>query len=249
MASNTRNSQTRSYTGRQWFYGGLLVFVVAVGLPIIGVPSLRTRLSDRILAIKASLRTDSIVPVTVAAANNSNPFPAEFEKTAREMKPAILPPIERIFTLQYKNAKPLPGVIVKNNRQQSTPSEANSEPSSKGRQEFNSIIEDSSTDDLRVVDDPSSPSARKEPKYQKGTMEQSAFDLLVSKNPTVADIVKGSHPGLHLKTWDAAKIDGDTYWVRLKLQADKNPESEYIWTVKMQSKEVVPLSFNAKSIS
>jgi hypothetical protein len=88
-----------------------------------------------------------------------------------------------------------------------------------------------------------------EPKYQKGALEQTAYDLLIQSNSSIAEIVKGGHPLLRLKSWDVAKRENDTYWVRLKLQLDKNPEQEYIWVVKIQSKEVTPLNFNAKSIS
>jgi hypothetical protein len=254
MASNIKNNQARMYSGRQWFYGGLLVFVVVVGLPIIGVPSLRDRLSERIMAIKASLQTDSIAPVTVAAANNSNPFPAEFEKTVREMKPPVFAPLERIFTLKYRNSKPMQGRIVDGSRRDLNPEPAaEAANKNKGAQEFGSIIEDSSAENSNASagapDAVASVSENEAPKYQKGPMEQSAYDLLLKANSTVADIIKGTHPGLHFKSWDAAKREGDTYWVRLKLQMDKNPEAEYIWTVKLQSKQVAPLNFNAKSIS
>ncbi len=92
-------------------------------------------------------------------------------------------------------------------------------------------------------------SSGSELKYQKGQIEQQAYDLLLKSNPTVAGMVQGNNPSLHFKSWDAANRGEDTYWVRLKFQSNGNPEEEYIWQVKIQANQVTPLSYNARSIS
>ena len=96
----------------------------------------------------------------------------------------------------------------------------------------------------------STPSGSTEPeiKYQKGKIEQEAYDLLLKSKPTVAGMVQGSNPSLQFKSWDAASRGDDTYWVRLIFQSEGN-DQEYIWQVKLQSSQVTPLSYNARSIS
>ncbi|MBN1569619.1 MAG: hypothetical protein JXA73_17370 [Acidobacteria bacterium] len=87
------------------------------------------------------------------------------------------------------------------------------------------------------------------PKYQQGTMEQEAYDLLLSSTPGIAEIVKGNNPSYIFKSWDAAGRGDDIYWVRLKLEAEGKPAADYIWQVRLGSKQVSPLNFNARRIS
>ena len=87
-----------------------------------------------------------------------------------------------------------------------------------------------------------------EPKYQKGQIEQKAYDLLLKTLPVVAGMVQGSNPDLQFKSWDAASRGDDVYWVRLKFQPKEGSESEYIWLVKLQSGQVTPHNYNAREI-
>jgi hypothetical protein len=260
MASDVKKRQNsfRFYTVRQWIYGGLLLFIAVVGLPIIGVPKLRDRLSERVLGFKAAIHADNIVPVTLRVGENTEPFPVEFARPEPLLpRPPQFPSLDRIFTAKYSSGvikaveepdkvkKELKTESIREPRTESQPeqrAESKTGSSIRSRPEFTIVSDNPAEDeqDTRQND---------EPKYQKGALEQTAYDLLIQSNSSIAEIVKGGHPLLRLKSWDVAKRENDTYWVRLKLQLDKNPEQEYIWVVKIQSKEVTPLNFNAKSIS
>ena len=50
-------------------------------------------------------------------------------------------------------------------------------------------------------------------------------------------------------SWDAAGRGEDIYWVRLKFRSEGKTDIEYIWQVQLQSKQVTPLNYNARSLS
>jgi hypothetical protein len=235
----------RFYKVRQRIYGGLLVFVVVIGLPIIGVPSLRELLSQRVLAIKLAFSDNGVVPVTIKVGENKQPFPAEYERPAPLLpSPPKLPPLDRIFTLErdryvqpiqpaQPSPRPAPGTPA-------TPRIAvdRKEPADRDRPEI-SITREEPPEDLQDS------TQGDEPKYRKGAIEQNAYDLLLKTFPAVAKIVQGSN----FKSWDAASRGNDVYWVRLKLQSKESSEAEYIWIVKLQSNQVTPFNYNAREIS
>jgi hypothetical protein len=264
MASdvNKRQNSFRFYSVRQWIYGGLLLFIAVVGLPIIGVPKLRDRLSERVMGFKTAVIGNNIVPVTLRVGENTEPFPVEFARPEPLLpRPPQFPSLDRIFTAKYSSgvikAVEDPDIVKKEPKAESI-REPRTEPRPEQRTEQRTESQTGSSIQSRpeftiVSDNPAEEEqdARQndDPKYQKGAMEQTAYNLLIQSNSSIAEIVKGEHPLLRFKSWDAAKRENDTYWVRLKLQLDKNPEQEYIWVVKIQSKEATPLNYNAKSIS
>jgi hypothetical protein len=221
------------YRRRQILSTSLLIFVVVVGLPIVGVPSLRHRLSTRVMALKTAMSGD-IKPVTLEAGENHEPLPAEFNAAPPVPHPPELPQPERLFTMQPKapaetGAAKAPRVlrmerILPSSGKTMEPPVQQAETAAATPPEGELLL-----------------------KYQKGKAEQDAYDLLVNSNPTVAGMVKGSNPSLNFKEWDAANRGEDTYWVRLKFQSEGN-EAEYIWQVKLESRQVSPLNFNARGI-
>jgi hypothetical protein len=89
-----------------------------------------------------------------------------------------------------------------------------------------------------------------DPVYGQGKPEQEAYDLLLKSNEAISGLIKGSSVGLRFKTWGAAKIDDDAFLVRLTfVQTSDNSEVQYIWRVKPVSKEISPLSRNARVLS
>ncbi len=87
------------------------------------------------------------------------------------------------------------------------------------------------------------------PVYLTGALEKEAYDLLLKSNQTLSGMVNGSDPTQRFKSWGAAKRGDGSFWVRVIFT--KSPalgEVEYIWQVKLESKEVIPLSFNARSL-
>jgi len=86
-----------------------------------------------------------------------------------------------------------------------------------------------------------------EPEFRQGEMEKQAYGLLLQWNPNVDQMVRGSNASLQFKNWSAAKRDEDTYWVRILFQnAADRTEVAYIWEVKISSKQVTPLNYNAR---
>jgi hypothetical protein len=226
VTTDVKDRQIRLfYAIRRRIYGGLLIFVVVVGLPIVGVPSLRQRLSRRVLAFKSAFSSD-IIPAKAAVGENMQPFPAEFERPEPlPPKPLQPPSLDRIYTAQFPS---------------NAPPRISSTRKTAPKPEVAISTENSSEEPPSASDE--------EPKYQKGEIELSAYDLLIQSNPTVAKMVQGGNPSLHFKSWDAAGRGDDIYWVRLKFKSEGNPDVEYIWQVKLQSKEVTPLSHNAREI-
>jgi hypothetical protein len=213
---------------------GLLVFVVVVGLPIIGVPYLRHRLSMRVMELKSGWAGD-IKPATLDVGANHEPFPAEYQKFVPPVpRPPDLAEVKRVFDM-------------------APPSQASprSPRASSGLTKIKILppLPEKTAEPVLQADSQMDKPAESALKYQKGKAEQDAYDLLLKSNAKVAKMVEGSDPSLKFKSWDAANRGEDIYWVRLKFQSEENPEEEYIWQVKVQSNEVTPLSYNARSIN
>jgi hypothetical protein len=213
------------YRKRQRVSMALLLFVVIAGLPIVGVPQWRHRLSERVSTLKTAL-SGEIKPATLEVGANNNPFPREYENPEPVVpKPPVLPPMDRVFTAQPSPPVSRPRPARETARiKEPPPSPEPSEPAAE------------------------TPPAAAEPRYQQGKTEEEAYDLLLSSNPKVAGMVRGSDPSLKFKSWDALGRGDDVYWVRLKFQSEEDPDAEYIWQVKIQSKEITPLSHNARTL-
>jgi hypothetical protein len=227
-------SSSRFYKTRQRIYSGLLLFVVIVGLPIVTVPSLRQRLTTRVQLFKTAMAGIQS-PVAVQVGANHEPFPEEY----RRPEP-VIPQIaqvshsEKVLTTAqggYVPSRGLTRLIVKEPKKDSISSSAEG---AEATEQSESATESE---------------ANAQPKYQQGKIEQEAYNLLTQSNATVAGMVQGGNPALKFKSWDAAARGDDVYWVRLTFKPEGKPEVEYIWQVKVQSKLVTPLSYNARAIS
>jgi hypothetical protein len=223
------------YRRRQWFSLSLLLFIVIVGLPIVGVPSLRTRLSMRVTAIKAAWAGDRN-PSMMDVGANKVPMPAEYQRPEPIIpKPPVMPNLAKVYTMDSPITSPggsVKGTIVPKVRTMKIP-----------------VAGKIALAEQAASGATAGPSEGSEIKYQRGIAEQSAYDLLLKESPAVAEMIQGKNPALKFKSWDAAGRGEETYWVRLKFQSEGNVEVEYIWIVKLQSNQVSPLNFNARSIS
>ena len=227
-------------------YTGLLIFVVAVGLPLIGIGPLRHRLKTRFDIMRAAVRGEQQQqPAFARVGENQAPFPREYEQPQNRSAfwakliaplqhqtivaadqggvPTIIPPpLRRIPrpTLPIPSKEKLraaPGALV------SAPEQAAAETTR---------------------------SAVSEPVYKKGESEQEAYDILLNANQTLAGMVKGSDATLKFQDWAAANMGENSYYVMVTfLQTADNVARKYIWSVKVSSKEVTPLSSYAMSIS
>ena len=228
---------------RDLFYAGLLAFVLLAGLSIAGIPPLRHRLTSRVFTLRAALVGEK-KPLSAQVGQNPEPLPPEFQRPAPAApRPIQLPPMERIFTADKGASTPPAGSHspLSSPRILHTPGKVarGEAPEENNREAQNAEAAQPATES----------SSGSELKYQKGQMEQQAYDLLLKSNATVAGMVQGNNPSLRFKSWDAASRGDDTYWVRLKFQSSGNPDEEYIWQVKIQANQVTPLSYNARSIS
>lgn len=217
------------YRTRQRVYGALLLFVIVAGVPIAAVPKLRTRVVTRAQVLWEAM-TGKRAPAMVQVGEYQEPFPSEFARPAPPV-PQVLhfPPPEKVLSTKQGGFIPRSdsksGMIARK-----SPSSIEGEEAGEERE-------------------PESAEGDNEPKYQQGKMEQEAYDLLLNSNPAIAEIVKGNNSSFKFKAWDAAIRGEDTYWVRLKLETGGKPEADYIWQVKLQSKQASPLNYNARSIS
>jgi hypothetical protein len=208
---------------------GLLLFIVIVGLPIVGVPHLRERLSTRIQTLKAAIAGD-VSPATLQVGAQHEPFPSEFEEPEPlAPQPPKLPQMDRVYTLT-----PSRTYTPSASPQTETADRSATEPSV-------TFTDEGETE--------SGTPAEPEIEYLQGQAEEDAYNLLLQSNSKVAELVKGGDPSLKFKSWDAARRGDDVFRVRLKFQSEGHPEAEYIWQVKLQSNEVTPLSYNARTIS
>ena len=226
----------RFYRKRNRFYTVLLLFVVVIGLPIVTVPHLRNRLSARIQLLKAAV-AGNVNPVVAQVGANQEPFPSEYEKEAPPVQQIFkLPPSETIYTQTPRVYTTVPSDISKN----ATPSVLNLD-GSPSVDEGETFVEM----DESEVEDPEESG----PAFQQGEAERDAYDMLLQSNSQILELVNGSDASLTFETWDAAYRGDDIYWVRLKFKSEGNPDREYIWQVRLGSKEITPLSYHARSLS
>jgi hypothetical protein len=233
----TEGGFSRFYKGRQKIYGALVLFILVAGLPLAAVPSLRSRLMERFVTLKDAA-AGKVKPVSLMVGEYHEPFPAELERPA---PPTPSPPqesvIDRVFSMT-------PGVYAPPSsaaRKRSTPPVATAQAPQPAPAE--------PTESPAGISPGAESLAEAELKYQKGSVEQEAYQLVLQSNSTIAGMVQGSDPALRFKSWDAAARGDDTYWVRIMFQSEGNPNVEYIWQVKLGSKQVTPLSYNARTLS
>jgi hypothetical protein len=236
--------RVRSYLTRDMFYASLLVFVLVAGLSITVIPPLRHRLTSRVLTLRAAIIGEK-KPLSAQVGQAQEPLPPEFQRPAPAApRPMQLPPLDRIFTAEKGKHMPPSSSdnVLSSPRILHTPQKVARSEASEEKGNAPQEVEGGQSAS-------GAGSTEAEIKYQKGQMEQQAYDLLLKSNPTVAGLVQGNDPSLHFKSWDAASRGDDTYWVRLRFQSNGNPDEDYIWQVNIQANQVAPLSYNARSIS
>lgn len=203
-------------------YMALLVVVVVIGLPIVGIPSLRHRLYTRIHALYEATGPLASPPIWAKVGENRHPFPAEFERPVVTRSPSQLPGMIDLANRVYRPPAPAPR------------REAPSAP----------VPEPQSLPETSASDEPAAP------EFKQGKIEQEAYDILLRSSETIAALVKGSDPSLRFKLWYAAKRTADAFLVDLIFtQVPDNKEVHYIWEVKVSSKEVKPESYNARALA
>ena len=212
----------------------LLIFVVGIGLPLIALPPLRLRLSSRVEALREAYGGRMRAVVLAKVGENQEPFPAEYalpepplsqypQIPAASHEPAEPPAVSAgpaVRILRIPAPAPEPAAPVQPDRVESAPAE---EPTA---------------------------SEADQPLYRQGVVEREAYDLLLKLNATMDRLVQGGDPSLKYESWDALKRTETIYWVRVGFSsvADQS-RIGYIWQVDLQTKQIAPLSFNARALA
>jgi hypothetical protein len=222
--------------GRRRFYIGLLLFIILAGVPTIAIPKLRNRLYDRFHVLRTAWVGEETLSMNHVG-GNMNPYPREYERPkTQEGNSAQLQAIASALSVHKEpvaNSSSLKviGILEK--------SKNKGQASSSAKEKTQPEIEDASSAD----------SPNFVPQYKQDGNEKAAYELVLKSNKTLSEMVRGSNPDLHWKTWGAALRKEGVYLVRVIFLNREKQEVEYIWEVKLASGEVSPLSFNARSIS
>jgi len=221
------------YGTRRRVYGALLLFVLAAGLPMAIIPKLRDRLITRAWNIKEAMAGNR-APVLVQVGQNQEPLPPEFHRPAPPV-PSFPQPSQSSKVYSNDN-----GGFIPRREPRRKPAGT---PSAQ-------IDRAASVREEEAAEETEEPPAAEENqlRYGQGAAERLAYQLLLETNPTVAEITKGNNASYEFKSWDAASRGDGLYWVRLKIQAEGQPESDYIWQVHLESKQVTPLNYNARTV-
>jgi hypothetical protein len=221
---------------RNRVYKGLLLFIILAGAPTMAIPTLRHRLFHRIHVLKTAWTMKE--PPSVQGINaDAFPFPKEFERpkgqtedvaVLRAFARSVLPSKEMDST-----NSPIKTIRILDSAKQKK------RASSSDSVENGAEMENASQED----------SVEAAPQYKQDKNEKEAYEIVLKSNKTLSEMVRGGNSSLHLKSWGAASRGEDVYWVRVVFLNQEKAEVEYIWEVKLASKEAAPLSYNARSIS
>ncbi len=217
-----RQRRNRHHALLYRIYLGLLIFVVLVGLPVVGVPSLRHRLANRVTMLRDAWSSGGkpvVPPVVTKVGENTEPFPKEYEIPLQTWGKG--PGTFEISAPVFRAGGPTGA------RQEAPKPQAEeaSEPTESG------------TGEAAVI-------------YQQGDTESKAYEIVLKSSETVAGLVQGKDPALHFVKWAAAKRDEDTYWVDLTFKSSSNgTEAHYVWQVTLSSGRATPLSALARALA
>ncbi len=229
--------QKKSIRLRAVVYIILLVFVVAAGIPMLAIPSIRARLVTRVQTLRdAAAGKQKSPPLFARVGENQEPLPSEFTRPApARPQPPALPKMPAMTG----GMQIVDGAVARPPALRKHPSAAEKKVDTSGE----------STAATAAANEPSDTEPA-EPVYKQGKIEQEAYEAVLKANDTVAGMVVGTNPSLRFKTWAAAKIEEDIYDVRLVFTKQPgNTDLDYIWQVKLSAKQVTPLSYYARNLS
>jgi len=226
-------SAARFYQVRSRIYTALLVFTVVIGLPIVSIPGLRYRLAERTLALRQAMYGPVPKLTAVKIGESKAPFPQEYESLSALEIPLLKPaPIPSSFPPPTQTSPLVSKKIIQAGKERA----AAEEPTEIG--------------DATSASEVEQPQAETRLQFQQGSVEKEAYDLLLSENQPVRDMVSGKNPVLQFKSWSAAKTQDDgAYLVDLAFMGlPDNQEEHFIWLVNLATKQITPMSFNARSL-
>jgi hypothetical protein len=200
-------------------YQGLLLFIVVAAAPLAALPPLRARLLRRASDLRQSLaRPDTRMPPARAVVGEN------LYAFPKELERPVVA------------ARGVPGVYAMPKvvfRGQPAPGEAPAPRSEEA-----------------PAPEADEAASERPPEFRQGDQERQAYDLLLKQNEAAAALVRGVEPGLRFKRWAAARSPDQAFLVDLTFTAtgETGPDVHYIWKVKLDSKEIEPLSHNARAL-
>jgi hypothetical protein len=226
-------SRAGFYRIRTKIYTGLLISIVVLGLPIVSVPGLRQRLGERTLAIRQAMYGPMPRLVSLKVGENKEPFPEEYKASnAVQIPEPKFAPVQLMPAPSSPTSPRISSKIIKAETGMTT---ANAP---------------ATVDEPASINESDQPRAESEPKFQQGSVEKEAYELLLKENSSISDMVSGKNPSLQFKSWSAAKrqVEG-TYLVDLAFtRLADNQEEHFIWQVNLATKQITPMSFNARGL-
>lgn len=227
-----QNENRRTFNARDRFYGFLLLFIVVACVVLISIPSLRQRLMNRTFAIYRAVRGDR-GPVMADMDAKQAPYPEEYKRPEYAFPDAgQVDPEEWALTEPSK---------TKNSTEASTETSLITPKIAEGELEV----------EKDTPKEPDSPGSIKNIgiRYTTEKTERDAYDLLLQTYPKVSDMVRDGTSSMKFQSWGGLRREGDVIWVRLIFTTEKGLEVEYIWEVNMKTRQIQPLSYNARTIS
>jgi hypothetical protein len=202
----------------------LLWFVVVLGLPIVAVPALRGRLRQRVETLREVLSKPATgtQPLTVAVGENTEKFPEEYQQPFTPLP--RFPEVIDLTRQPYRQVPDQPAAV--------------SAASGQIAVEKPELSPDRATADAQ------------EPQYGQGEVQRQAYELLLEVNQALAALVAGGDPGLRFRTWEAAPAEQESLLVKVTFEhVSDGTVRDYIWKVKLPSREIIPLSAYARALS
>jgi len=229
----TRLPRSRGRTARAHFYWSLLLFVVVSGLLLLAVPSLRSRLVQRSQDLYGAI-WGTRAPIMADVSDQQSPYPEEYEREAQAFPDAGQGiPEDWIFRIPSRGSA----------EGQGDTSSLVSPPIEKADTGLHSVKGKGVSGTGSETEE-----ADSGVQYSTGKAENEAYTLLLEKYPKVAALVRGEDASLQFLSWGGAEVQEGVYWVQLIFETGGGREV-FIWQVTLQSGEVQPLSYNARTVS
>jgi hypothetical protein len=232
---DARSPHARGKNVRACFYWSLVLFIVLACLLLLAVPVLRSRLVQRSRDLYGAI-WGTRAPVMASVGDRQSAYPEEYERETPAFPDAGQGiPEDWIFRLPSSGA-------------------------AEGKDGASSLISPP-TESAKIIE----PAARAAGKagsegdsgaagqdsgipYATGKAESEAYALLLKKFPKVAALVQGDDSSMQFISWGGSEVQEGVYWVRLIFEKGGNRDV-YIWQVNMESGDVRPLSYNARTVS
>lgn len=80
--------------------------------------------------------------------------------------------------------------------------------------------------------------------------KKQAYEILLAERRNLAELARNSNPELEFKRWEVPKVEGDNFWIDVVfLDKKSGREVHYVWQVNSYTREVRPLSHEARSLA